>query len=62
MSVLGEVIGSLLEGLVELVFHLADAAVDPVRKRYGWLAATVMVLSLLAILIGLVVLAFYWWA
>jgi len=55
MSVLGEAIGVVVEGALELVFHLINAAVDPVRKRYGRLAATLMVLAFIALPAGLVV-------
>ena len=59
MSVLGEAIGVVLESGLELVFHLIDAAVDPVRKRYGRLAATLMVLAFIALPVGLIVLLFW---
>ncbi|MFA6113455.1 MAG: hypothetical protein WC729_05670 [Sphingomonas sp.] len=59
MSVLGEAIGVVVEGALELGVHLVDAAVDPVRKRYGRLAATLMVLAIIALPIGLIVLVVY---
>jgi hypothetical protein len=59
MSVLGEAIGVVVEGALELGVHLVDAAVDPVRKRYGRLVATLMVLAIIALPIGLVVLLFW---
>jgi hypothetical protein len=59
MSVIGEAIGFMLESGLELAYHLGDAAVEPVRKRYGRLAATLMVLAIIALPIGLIVLAVY---
>jgi hypothetical protein len=59
MSVIGEAIGVVVEGALELGVHLVDAAVDPVRKRYGRLVATLMVLAIIALPIGLVVLLFW---
>jgi hypothetical protein len=47
-----------MEMLVEIYVALLDAAVDPVRDRFGWLVATIMVLLLVAIPIGLLVWAF----
>nr|WP_299907586.1 hypothetical protein [Sphingomonas bacterium] len=52
-------VSAAMETLVEIYVALLDAAVDPVRDRFGWLVATLMVLLLLvAIPIGLLLWAF----
>jgi hypothetical protein len=48
-----------MESLVEIYVALLDAAVDPVRDRFGWLVATLMALVLLGAPIGLLVWAFW---